>query len=73
VAAEEAVALGLLEQVVADPRAAALELAARIAALDRVAVARVKSVTRTASGVLDALEEERTGNLSTWSGSVSAR
>jgi enoyl-CoA hydratase/carnithine racemase len=71
VAAEEALALGLLEQSAADPPAAALELAARIAALDPVAVARVKSVTRTASGVLAALEEERTGNLSTWSGSVS--
>jgi enoyl-CoA hydratase/carnithine racemase len=71
VASEEALALGLLDRTAADPRAAALELAAAVARLEPAAVARAKSVTRTASGVLDALEEERTGNLATWSGSVS--
>jgi enoyl-CoA hydratase/carnithine racemase len=71
VAPEEALALGLLDRTAADPRAAALELAAAVARLEPAAVARAKSVTRTASGVLDALEEERTGNLATWSGSVS--
>lgn len=71
VPADEALELGLLERVVPDPRADALELATQVAKLDRVAVARVKSVTRTASGVLEALEEERRGNRSTWSGRVS--
>ena len=70
VAAEEALALGLLDVLEDDPRAAALELAARFASLDAGAVARVKSVVRTASGVLAALEEERRGNLEAWSGSV---
>jgi len=70
VGAEEALALGLLDRLEADPRAAALELGAEFARLDEAAVARVKSVVRTASGVLGALEEERTGNLASWSGSV---
>jgi enoyl-CoA hydratase/carnithine racemase len=70
VGAEEALALGLLDRLEADPRAAALELGAEFARLDEAAVARVKSVVRTASGVLGALEQERTGNLASWSGSV---
>jgi enoyl-CoA hydratase/carnithine racemase len=70
VAAEEALALGLLDVLESDPRAAALELAARFALLDAGAVGRVKSVVRTASGVLAALEEERRGNLESWSGST---
>lgn len=69
--ADEALALGLFERVEDDPRAAALELAAGFAKLDPAAVARVKAVARTASGVLDALEEERAGNRAAWSGSVS--
>jgi enoyl-CoA hydratase/carnithine racemase len=70
VGAEEALALGLLDRVEDDPRAAALELAERFAKLDAGAVTRVKSVVRTASGVLAALEEERRANLEAWSGSV---
>ncbi len=70
VAADEALALGLLDRVEADPFAAALALVAEIATLDAAAVARVKSVARTASGVLAALDEERTGNRASWSGSV---
>jgi enoyl-CoA hydratase len=69
--AAEALALGLFERLEDDPRAAALELAAAIAGLDASAAARVKSVARTASGVLAALDEERTGNREGWSGSVS--
>jgi enoyl-CoA hydratase/carnithine racemase len=68
--ADEALALGLLDRVEADPRAVALELAAGFAQLDAAAVARVKSVVRTASNVLGALEEERRGNLDAWAGSV---
>jgi enoyl-CoA hydratase/carnithine racemase len=70
VGAEEALELGLLDRIEEDPSAAALELAAGLVRLDAGAVARVKSVVRTASGVLAALEEERRGNLEAWSGSV---
>lgn len=69
VAAEEALTIGLVDRVVEDPRAAALEQAAELAALDPAAVARVKGVARTASGLLAALDEEREGNRG-WSGSV---
>jgi enoyl-CoA hydratase/carnithine racemase len=71
VGADEALAIGLLDRVEPDPFEAALRLAGEIAMLDAAAVARVKSVARTASGVLAALEEERTGNRESWSGSVS--
>ena len=53
-----------------DPREAALELAASFARLDADAVARVKSVVRTASGAMAALAEERAANRASWSGSV---
>jgi enoyl-CoA hydratase len=68
--APEALALGLLDRVEPDPRAAALELAAGFTRLDAGAVARIKAIARTASNVLDALEEERRGNLEAWSGAV---
>lgn len=68
--AEEALALGLLDRVEPDPRAAALDLAAGFARLDPAAVARIKAVVGTASNVLEALEEERVGNLEAWSGAV---
>ncbi len=70
VPAEEALAIGLLDRVEADPGAAALALAAELSKLDAGAVARAKSVVRTASGVLAALDEERRGNRDSWSGSV---
>jgi enoyl-CoA hydratase/carnithine racemase len=70
VEAEEALALGLLDRVEPDPRAAALDLAAGFAQLDPGAVARIKAVVGTASNVLEALEEERVGNLEAWSGAV---
>jgi enoyl-CoA hydratase/carnithine racemase len=66
----EALAVGLLDRVADEPRAAALDIAAAFAGLDAGAVARVKAVVRTASGVLEALEEERAGNQESWSGSV---
>jgi enoyl-CoA hydratase/carnithine racemase len=71
--APEALALGLLDRIEPEPRAAALELAAEFARLDPGAVARIKAVVRTASSVLDALEEERRGNLEAWSGAVAGR
>jgi enoyl-CoA hydratase/carnithine racemase len=68
--ATEALAIGLLDRVDAEPRAAALALAGAIAQLDPGAVSRVKAVVRTASDLLAALEEERAGNLAAWSGAV---
>jgi enoyl-CoA hydratase/carnithine racemase len=70
VAAEAAFELGILDRLEAAPRAAAVALAHELCALDAGAVARLKSITRTASGVLAALEEERRGNHETWSGAV---
>jgi enoyl-CoA hydratase/carnithine racemase len=71
VAAEEALAIGLLDRLVDDPAAVALEEAAAFARLDAAAAARVKAITGQASGLLDALESERAGNA-TWSGAVEA-
>jgi enoyl-CoA hydratase/carnithine racemase len=71
VAAEEALAIGLLDRLVDDPVAVALEEAAAFARLDAAAAARVKAITGQASGLLDALESERAGNA-TWSGAVEA-
>jgi enoyl-CoA hydratase/carnithine racemase len=72
VGAEEAIAIGLVDRIEEDPDAAAVELASELARLDPAAVGRVKSVVTGASGYLDALREERSGNSSTWSGSVAA-
>jgi enoyl-CoA hydratase len=69
-AAEEALELGILDRLEDDPRAAALALARDISALDADAVARLKSITTTAVGLIAALEEERRGNRETWSGAV---
>jgi enoyl-CoA hydratase len=68
--ADEALSLGLLDRVEPDPRAAALTLASELTRLDAGAVGRIKAVTRTASDLLAALEEERRGNLEAWSGAV---
>jgi enoyl-CoA hydratase/carnithine racemase len=70
VGAQEALAFGILDRLDADPRAAAVALAHEICTLDAGAVARLKSITCSASGVLPALEEERRGNYETWSGAV---
>lgn len=70
IAAEEALELGVLDRLDADPRAEARALASAICALDADAVARLKSITATAIGLLAALEEERRGNYETWSGAV---
>ncbi|CAA9406334.1 Enoyl-CoA hydratase [uncultured Rubrobacteraceae bacterium] len=72
VGAEEALALGLVDRIEAEPGEAALDLASELARLDPAAVGRVKRVVSVASGSLDALREERMGNKEHWSGSVAA-
>jgi enoyl-CoA hydratase/carnithine racemase len=72
IAAEEALAIGLVDRVEEDPAAAAVDLASDLARLDPEAVGRVKRVVTGASGHLDALREERAGNRAAWSGSVAA-
>lgn len=68
--AAAAAAMGLLDEVAADPDARALELAAHIASLDTSAVARVKAVVHAASDRLAALELERSENRRRWKGSL---
>ncbi len=70
VGAEEALAIGLLDRVVADADTVAIELATAFAALDANAVGRVKSTVRDVTGLLAALEAEREGNRVNWSGST---
>ncbi len=72
VSAEEALATGLVDRIEEDPGEAAIELASELARLDPAAVGRVKRVVSVASGSLDALREERSGNRESWSGSVAA-
>ena len=72
VGAQEALAMGLVDRVEEDPGGAAAELASELAGLDPGAVGRVKRVVMRASGHLDALREERSGNRAAWSGSVAA-
>ena len=72
VGAEEALAMGLVDRIEEDPGRAAIDLASELAGLDPDAVRRVKRVISVASGSLDALREERTGNRESWSGSVAA-
>jgi enoyl-CoA hydratase/carnithine racemase len=72
VGAEEALAMGLVDRVEEDPVAAAVDLASDLARLGPEAVGRVKRVVTGASGHLDALREERSGNRAAWSGSVAA-
>ena len=71
VGAEEAMAMGLVDRVEENPEEAAVGLASDFAGLDREAVGRVKRVVTEASGYLVALREERSGNRSSWTGSVS--
>jgi enoyl-CoA hydratase/carnithine racemase len=70
VGAEEALSIGLVDRVAADPDAAALELAAGLAALDPAAAARVKRVAWRAVGADAALGAERAGNRESWTGSM---
>jgi enoyl-CoA hydratase len=70
VEAEEALAIGLLDGLEHDACSAALELASAVTRLDPAAVARTKAVVRTATGVVDALAQEREENRASWSGSM---
>ena len=72
VGAQEALATGLVDSVEEDPVAAAVALASDLARLEPEAVGRVKRVVAGASGHLDALREERSGNRAAWTGSVAA-
>jgi enoyl-CoA hydratase len=72
VGAEEALAMGLVDRIEEDPGRAAIDLASELAGLDPDAVRRAKRVISVASGSLDALREERTGNRESWSGSIAA-
>lgn len=72
IGAQEALAMGLVDRVEEDPGGAAARLASSFAGLDPAAAGRVKRVVVGASGCLEALREERSGNRETWSGSVAA-
>jgi enoyl-CoA hydratase/carnithine racemase len=67
--ADQALAMGLLDRLENDPKAAALALAAQLVELDAQAVARLKRVVRDADGLPAALAHEREENRD-WSGSV---
>jgi enoyl-CoA hydratase/carnithine racemase len=68
--AAEAMAIGLLDRVVDDADAAAMELATTLAGLDPAAVRRTKTLVRDASGLAGALAKEQAGNQAAWSGST---
>lgn len=68
--ADEALRIGLVDHVVPDPDAAALDFASHITQLDQAAVHRVKRVVNTAAGVRDALAQERLENRKAWSGAL---
>jgi enoyl-CoA hydratase/carnithine racemase len=68
--AAEAMAIGLLDRVVDDADAAAMELATTLAGLDPAAVRRTKTLVRDASGLAGALAQEQAGNQAAWSGST---
>ena len=70
--AQEALSMGLVDRVEEDPGEAAARLASSFARLDPAAAGRVKRVVVGASGCLEALREERSGNRESWSGSVAA-
>jgi enoyl-CoA hydratase len=70
VGAEEALAIGLVDRLVADADATSLELAGELCALDPAAARRVKHVAWGTARALDALESERAGNRAAWSGSM---
>jgi enoyl-CoA hydratase/carnithine racemase len=70
--AEEALAIGLVDRVVEDPGATAVELAAEFAELDEAAVARVKALVGRGGDPASALAEEAAGNRG-WSGTLPPR
>lgn len=70
VGAQEALAIGLVDRIEENPSEAAVRLSSSFAGLDPAAAGRVKRVIVGASGCLEALREERSGNREAWSGSV---
>ncbi len=70
VGAQEALSMGLVDRVEAEPGRVAIDLAARLAALDTAAVGRVKRLVSREGGLLGRLREERSGNRSAWAGST---
>jgi enoyl-CoA hydratase/carnithine racemase len=72
VPAAEAAAIGLVDRLADDPRAAAEELAAQIATAEGDAVVRAKRLVRSSGGAEAALAAERHGNFAVWDGSVAA-
>jgi enoyl-CoA hydratase/carnithine racemase len=63
--AAEALALGLVSEVVAEPLVVAVDLAAALAARGRGPMARAKMITA-AGGLLDRLHAEQRANQSAW-------
>ncbi len=68
VAADEALAMGLIDRVAPDPWAAARAMASDMARLDRGAVGRVKRIVHDGAELWAMLEQERAGNRATWRG-----
>ncbi len=68
-AADEALAAGLVTTVTDDPWTATAELLDRLAQADAAALARVKQVA-TRQGLLDRLAEERRLNRESWTGAA---
>jgi enoyl-CoA hydratase/carnithine racemase len=71
VGAAEALALGLVNRVEADPEPVAADLAATLAAADPAAAGRVKLITA-AGGLLDRLRAERRANAAAWAAAADA-
>jgi enoyl-CoA hydratase/carnithine racemase len=70
VAADEALAIGLIDRVESDPWLAARAMASDMAGLDRTAVARVKRIVHDGAELWAMLEQERAGNRAAWGGAV---
>lgn len=68
--AEQAAARGLLDRVVADPRAEALQLARATTATEPRAVRRAKEQLVRGHGLLQRLAEERAANAAAFTGAV---
>jgi enoyl-CoA hydratase/carnithine racemase len=68
--AQQAAEIGVLDRVVADPRAEALQLAQTTATLEPDAVRRAKQQLVRGHGLLQRLAEERAGNGAVFTGSV---
>ncbi|GAA0502843.1 enoyl-CoA hydratase [Saccharopolyspora subtropica] len=70
VPADEAAAIGLLDRVVDDPHAAAVDLAASVAQLDRDAVRRAKEHVVAGERLVERLAAERAANTAVFDGAV---